>query len=186
MLKIFFAIADFFLKENGCIHLDIAKDFIKNNLLTRLEADKMISNISHEKLVSMVRRDDLLNSNFSKEYFIFKFRNTDGDTFEIFKFLENDMPMLIKLEMNDLFFQILDEIVDLLLYSDDLHWQYNASYLIYEKIYDILENVAKNSKDDVLAFLKNIFNKDDGNSSFEIFYDLYSKYDDLDKLFEDD
>ena len=156
-----------FLKESKCSHIKEVEKYIKSNpKLYELANDTALKRIN-----------DYIHINLTQEYFIEKFEITYENTFELFKFILNEIPEMIEREMQELVFKILDYVISEI-ETGDLSWQYHASDLLICEINKILDKLTERYRNEVLNFLDDIIDKSYSEFICEKFNETYLKYSD--------
>ncbi|MBO4515931.1 SWIM zinc finger family protein [bacterium] len=165
-------------------HPEIFNDDV-NEIINKVSCDDLKEFLTYE----LSNDNDLFNrfklftnQDFNEGYYINKLKNSFSNSFNVIRFIDDDLDSLIKAEHYKLVLDLCGLIVE---YLEDLH-DWNAFYNILDKLDTIMLRLLNSGfEDETLEFLANIILTNDNIDILDAFTDTYSRFGDVEKLFEE-
>ena len=186
--------------EGNCKHLAAALYYADNHpeiFNYEKDVENIINNVSNKDLKKfmiheIVNDNDLLakfklftNSKIDDVYYINKLKKSFSNSFNVVKFIDDDIYSLIKYEHYDLVYRLCNLIIDYLDMLDSNHEWY-AFDNILDKLDTIMIRLLDLGQENCVSqFLAKVILTNDNLSISEKFSDTYSRIGDVEKLFYD-
>jgi len=185
--------------DDNCKHLaavlyyvdDHQELFSKDNDIRNLVCDSSVNDLQEFLIEELENDNDLLNrfkiftdSDIDDDFYTKKLMNSFSKPVNVMRFIEEDIPVLIKSRQFDLVLKLSKSIVDYL--EEISNYDYDAFYIIINKLDTIMISLFNRGyKKPVLDFLADIILTNDNIEILDMLTDTYSRIGDVEKLFED-
>lgn len=181
----------YFLREGNCKHIAAAlyssQDF-KRDDVSKIVSSAEMQDITDFLIRALSENKDLYNDfkvftthEIDNDYFENKLCESFASAFDVLKFIDTDLEVLIGEGEYELLFKLSRLIIR---YAEEIsrEGQYNASYLICEKINAIAVRLIEVSQ--TKEFLASVILSSHDEGICYLFVDTYSQIGDIDELFK--